>query len=211
MESSPDRSEPSLILKAANKAGIDGVCISDHDTMEGYRETARIRKPGDPLVIPACEVSTTRGHLLVLGVDRDWPERPEPEEVVDQVRSEGGVVSAPHPFYISTISVSWLARELRLAVETFNAMASVLIYPNLVARKFAVKYGLPTTGGSDAHSYEMVGLGLTVAESGTIDGFISEIANGRSRAQGRPPPIGFSVRFASRSAGTALLRLGKRA
>lgn len=210
MESSPDRSRPSLILKAANKAGIDGLCISDHDTMEGYRETARIRKPGDPLVIPACEVSTARGHLLVLGIDREWPKGVEPEEVVDDARSEGGVVSAPHPFYISTISVSWLARELRLAVETFNAMASVLIYPNLAARKFAAKYGLPTTGGSDAHSYEMVGLGLTVTESETVDGFISEVAKGRSKTQGRAPPIAFSLRFASRSAGTALLRVARR-
>lgn len=209
MESSPDRSRPNLILKAAAKAGIDGLCISDHNTMDGYREAARIRKPGDPIVIPACEVSTTRGHLLVLGVDRDWPEGVEPEEVVEDARSQGGVVSAPHPFYLSTISVSWLARELKLAVEAFNAMASILVYPNLVARKFATKYGLPITGGSDAHSYETVGLGLTLAESDTVDGFMSDIARGRSTVRGRAPGIGYSLRFASRSAAGALLGLAK--
>ncbi len=209
MESSPDKCSPDLILKAAIKARIDGLCISDHNTMDGYREAVRIRKPGDPVVIPACEVSTTRGHLLVLGIDRDWPEGVQAEEVVDQTRSEAGIVSAPHPFYISTISVSWLARELKLAVEAFNAMASILVYPNMVARKFAAKYRLPVTGGSDAHSYELVGSGLTVTEGDTVDSFISDVARGRALVEGRRPPLGYSIRFASRSTLGALQTMVK--
>ena len=204
MESHPEKSSPSLILKAAIKSGIDGLCISDHNTMDGYREAIRIRRPGDPVVIPACEVSTSRGHLLVIGVDRDWPEDVEAEELVDQARSEGGIVSAPHPFYLSTISVSWLARELKLAVETFNAMASILVYPNLVARKFAAKYGLPVTGGSDAHTYEVVGSGLTVTDGDAVDSFLSDIARGCATVEGRRPALTYSIRFASRSALGAL-------
>ncbi len=198
-EGDPERCNPRLILRVARKAGLDGICISDHDTMEGYHEARRIRKPRDPLLIPACEVSTSRGHLLVLGVEGRWDKGVDPHEVVDAVRSEGGVVSAPHPFYLSTISVSWLARDLGLAVEAFNAMASILLYPNLIARKFAIKYGLPMTAGSDAHSYEIIGLGRTVTEGETIDDFISDVDRGRAGIEGRNPSFRFALKFAAES------------
>ncbi len=133
---------------------------------------------------------------MVLGVDKSWEEGVDPHTVVDDVASEGGVVSAPHPFYLSTISASWLARDLKLAVESFNAMASILVYPNLVASRFARKYGLAVTGGSDAHSFEIVGLGRTVTEGDGPDDLVAEILHGRSRAEGDRPPLGFAAHFA---------------
>ncbi len=199
-EGSPKTCSPELIVTAARRAGMDGICITDHDTMQGYRAALRIQRPGDPFILPGCEVSTNRGHLLVLGVECEMKEGVDAHELVDWARSEGGVVSAPHPFYISTISTSWLARELSLAVETYNAMASILIYPNPVARKFARKYRLPVTGGSDAHSYEMVGMGVTESQSDTPDGFMADLAHGHTTAGGRRPPVGFSIEFGLRSA-----------
>jgi predicted metal-dependent phosphoesterase TrpH len=206
-ECDPERCTPELVLKAARRAGMDGVCISDHDTVEGYARAKSIARRGDPLIVPGCEVTTSRGHLLVIGVEGSWSKGIDPAEVVDEVREEGGLVTTPHPFYISTISASWLARELGLAVETYNAMASVLVYPNLVARKFAAKYGLPVTGGSDAHSWELVGLGFTETDSGSIDGFISDILEGRSRAMGRRPSLGWTAGFAARAALGSLQRI----
>jgi predicted metal-dependent phosphoesterase TrpH len=191
---------PELIMKAARKADIDALCIADHDTLDGYREAVRIRRTGDPIVIPACEVSTSRGHLLVVGVERCWAKGADPLEVHDVVESEGGLVSAPHPFYLSRISVSWLAEELGLAVEVFNAMASILVYPNLVADKFAKKYDLPVTGGSDAHRFDMVGLGITETPSDSVDGFISDVKKRRARAYGRRPGMWYSTKFALKSA-----------
>ena len=191
---------PSQILKAAGRARLDAICIADHDSLDGYREARRIRRPGDPEVIPACEITTKRGHLLVIGVERCWEKGVDPLEVYDAVESEGGVISAPHPFYLSRISVSWLARELGLAIEVYNALASILVYPNLVAGKFARKYGLPVTGGSDAHSIEMVGFGITETPSDDVDGFISDVRNRRARAYGRRPGIVYSANFALKSA-----------
>ena len=206
-ECEPGRCSPELVLKAARLAGMDAVCISDHDTLEGYGKTRSIARPGDPQIVPGCEVTTSRGHLLVIGLERSWPKGTDPVEVVEDVREEAGLVTTPHPFYISTISASWLARDLGLAVETFNAMASVLIYPNMVARKFARKYGLPVTGGSDAHSWELVGLGFTETDSDSIDGFISDVLRGRSRAVGRRPSLGWTIGFATRAALGTVQRL----
>jgi predicted metal-dependent phosphoesterase TrpH len=200
-ECNPETASPALIMKAGRRRGVDGLCIADHDTIGGYLKAKRVRKDGDPMLVPACEVSTVRGHLLVLGVEREWGEDPDPLDVVDAVRSEAGVVCAPHPFYLSVISVSWLARELKLAVETFNSLASVLIYPNLVAEKFAQKYDLGVTGGSDAHSYDMVGWGLTETEGDDIDDFLSQVKRGNSTAYGTKPPLRRAMRTAY---GTAL-------
>lgn len=208
-ECTPEAGDPKVILRAARRSGIDGFCISDHDTIDGYFEAKRIRQRGDPVVIPACEVSTSRGHLLVLGVERCWEKGVDPHDVVDEVRGEGGVVSAPHPFYLSRISVSWLSRELGIAVEAFNAMASVLIYPNMIAKKFAARYGLPVTAGSDSHSYEMVGWGITETDSDTVDDFISDVRRGRARIYGKKPSLGWAARFMFRSAVSTLRRLGE--
>jgi len=198
-ECSEDLSSPRLILKMAKKRGLDAVCICDHDTTAGYRAALKVRRPDDPLVIPGCEVSTSRGHLLVIGLEQEWEKDIDPYVLVDEARSQGAVVVAPHPFYMSTISVSWLSRELRLAVEAFNAMASILVYPNLAASKFASKYNLPVTAGSDAHSFEIVGLGRTEFDGDDADDLVSAILTGRTRIYGSRPPLGFSVKFALRS------------
>jgi predicted metal-dependent phosphoesterase TrpH len=207
LECDPELCRPGLILKSARKAGIDALCIADHDTQDGYREAIGLRRDGDPLVIPACEVSTTRGHLLTIGVERSWEKGVDPVEVYEAVESEGGLLSAPHPFYLSRISSSWLARELGTAVEVFNATASILVYPNPVARKFASKYDLPITGGSDAHRFEMVGLGITETPSDDPDGFISDVRKKRARVYGHRPDLLFSARFALGSAAGMLKSL----
>jgi len=208
-ECEPEACSPRLIMKAARKSGIDALCIADHDTLDGYREAVRIRRIDDPIVIPACEVSTSRGHLLAIGVERCWAKEADPLEVHDVVVSEGGLISAPHPFYLSRISVSWLARELELAVEVFNAMASILVYPNLVADKFAKKYDLPVTGGSDAHRFDMVGLGITATPSDSVDGFLSDVKRRRARAYGRRPGMLYSTKFAFKAALGIIGQIGR--
>ncbi len=195
-ECSEDSSSPRLVLDMAKKRGLDAVCICDHDTTSGYRAAVRERRSDDPKVFPGCEVTTSRGHLLVIGLDQEWEKGIDPYVLVDEARSQGAVIVAPHPFYMSTISVSWLSRELRLAVEVFNAMASIIIYPNLVASKFASKYGLPMTGGSDAHTFEVVGLGRTEFEGDDVDDLVSAISKGKTKVYGTRPPLGFSLRFA---------------
>ncbi len=209
-ECPPDTCSPKLILRKAAKVGLDAICIADHDTLRGYQKARNIRREGDPLIFPAIEVSTSRGHLLAIGVERTWRKGVEPEEVVEDTREEGGLVSAPHPFYMSTISVSWLARELELAVEVYNAMASLLLYPNPAARKFAAKYGLPGTGGSDAHDHRLIGLGRTMADADDLDDFISQVAKGNGRVKGCRPPISYAFKFGSRSIWFMLCKLFRR-
>jgi hypothetical protein len=64
---------PSEVVRRAVQAGLEGIALTDHDTMAGYAEA---RAAGEGLgleVIPGCEVSTTQNggpvHLLALFVD----------------------------------------------------------------------------------------------------------------------------------------------
>jgi len=66
---SPDsRLDVDDILRRAVKKGLDGIAICDHDTITGSFLARRRAKELDLplLVLPAVEVSTNMGHLIVL-------------------------------------------------------------------------------------------------------------------------------------------------
>jgi len=63
---------PEEVLEAANAAQLDFVAITDHNHMdafgfEGYHD--------ETLVVVGAELSTTKGHLIGLGLERDPPYR----------------------------------------------------------------------------------------------------------------------------------------
>ena len=64
------------ILKQAVNCGLNGIAITDHDTMQGSSLARKIIKDQklDIVLIPGAEVTTSEGHLLVLGVS-DLPQR----------------------------------------------------------------------------------------------------------------------------------------
>ena len=66
---SPDgRMEIEDIIKTAKARGLDGVAVTDHNSVKGGLSALEFCKGSDFLVIPGIEVSTTKGHVLGLGV-----------------------------------------------------------------------------------------------------------------------------------------------
>ena len=79
------------ILETAAQKGIDGLAITDHDTLEGYY---RAKACGSRLlVLPGFEVETDAGHVLVLGLERLPPYGLGYEGLVEWARSLGGFCS----------------------------------------------------------------------------------------------------------------------
>jgi predicted metal-dependent phosphoesterase TrpH len=71
------------------------------------------------LVLPGIEVSTNRGHLIVLGVRENIPSGLDPKDTIRIAKKIGGVVIAAHPFKIRSIgNVDGLDVD---AIETFNS------------------------------------------------------------------------------------------
>lgn len=90
------RATPEDVVEAAVGAGLDGIAITNHDTLEGYSEV-RDHVPAELTVIPGVEVMTTQGHLLALGVHTERPQT-DPGAVIDHVHAQGSVAVLPHPF-----------------------------------------------------------------------------------------------------------------
>ena len=86
------------IARAAGRAGVDVVLLTDHDTLEAKRRGEE-RWYGDVLVLVGEEVSPTdRDHFLAFGIDREINRRLSGPEICDAVAAAGGFGFAAHPF-----------------------------------------------------------------------------------------------------------------
>ena len=158
------RASPADVVDAAVDAGIDGIAITNHDTLAGYEEVADLA-PADLTVIPGVEVTTTQGHLLALYVDNE-PSQSDPVRVIEQIHEQDGIAILSHPFdqfreYYDT-DLDAIASRVD-AIETQNSRCLLLRF-NRRAREFATQHDLAITGGSDAHFPMEVGRSTTICE-----------------------------------------------
>lgn len=177
------------VVAFAKRRGLDGVAVTDHNTVEGAQKL----KTSDIIVIPGIEVSTLNGHLLGLNVDVPIPAKRGIEETVNLIHEAGGIAVAPHPFsfYKSPPSRNVTCYD---AVEVMNAASVPFSVLTHYSKRFAERLGLPQTGGSDAHYAPEIGSAYTVVESGPdVDEIVSTIKKGAVFAVGNGVPL--RIRF----------------
>jgi predicted metal-dependent phosphoesterase TrpH len=176
------------ILRKAVKKGLDGIAICDHDTLTGsFHARKRVIELNLPLlVLPAVEVSTNRGHLIVLGVREDIPSGLDPEDTIRIAKQKGGVVIAAHPFKMRSIgNVEGLGVD---AIETFNSRC--IFGENKKAQKMARELKIPQVGGSDSHMLATIGSGYTQIDAQPDEvSVLDAIRNGKTRTGGKTAPI----------------------
>ncbi|HEX4734220.1 MAG TPA: CehA/McbA family metallohydrolase [Thermoleophilaceae bacterium] len=86
------------IARAAQRAGIDVVLLTDHDTLAAKREGEE-RWYENVLVLVGEEVSPTdRDHFLAFGIDQEISRRLTGPEICEAVNAAGGFGFAAHPF-----------------------------------------------------------------------------------------------------------------
>ncbi len=159
-EYSPD-SRTSLVAqaKALLAAGIDVVCATDHNTIEG---ALRLRELADGLrVIVGEEVSTRDGEIIGLFLEKAVPRDLSGEETIARIHDQGGLVSVPHPF--SRNRMYHMRRDAldRLwpqidCIEIFNAREAFAA-DNRRAEAYAKERNIPGGVGSDAHRASEIG------------------------------------------------------
>ncbi|HLZ48669.1 MAG TPA: PHP domain-containing protein, partial [Candidatus Limnocylindria bacterium] len=124
-EYSPDSRTPVAVQALAIKAaGLDVVCATDHNTIEG---ALRLRDLADGFrVIVGEEISSRDGEIIGLFLEQAIPRDLSAEETIDRIHAQGGLVSVPHPY--SHNRIYRLRREAleRVwptidAIEVFNA------------------------------------------------------------------------------------------
>ncbi len=171
---------PETMVKAAKHAGLDAVAITDHDSLKGIRRAVEEGKRQGILVIPGCEVSSRSGHILAYGITEEIPPNLSAEETIERIHEQGGVAVAAHPFSGFGVSLMFDTLELPFdGVEAWNA--SVMdTWQNSLAEKLADHMGVAKLAGSDAHSKEMVGYGVTELPEGDVDDVIEAIRRGET-------------------------------
>ena len=89
---------PEHLIDEAKKAGLDGIAITEHDFFWDYDELVNLGKRMEFLVIPAVEINTDEGHILVFGLDHYVFGMHKTWFLKDMVDKAGGAMLAAHPY-----------------------------------------------------------------------------------------------------------------
>ncbi len=143
------------LLSKASAVGLDGVCITDHNTFNGGREALKLQEAYDIKVFLGIEVDTREGQVLIFGVKEDIPVYSPIVEILNFVHKRGGVVVAAHPFR-PFIGLGELVYEVELdGIEVLNPNCTP--DENFKAKIAARILKIAEIGGSDAHIKERIG------------------------------------------------------
>lgn len=157
--------KPETILKRAKKAALNGIAITDHNSIKGALKTKELNKDKDFEVILGEEVKTNFGDILALYV-REEIKKTNLFEVIDAIKSQDGLIIIAHPFRF----VPWLRFKYPIkdligkidGIETFNSRN--IGFGNHLAEKNIRNLDLAKIGGSDAHLPIDIGKGCTLFE-----------------------------------------------
>jgi hypothetical protein len=156
------------LIAQSRAAGLDGLCLTEHDKMWSAEEVTRAAETHDFLILRGMEVTTTQGHVLVYGLpalmEGLWSLR-RLRQVADEY---GAVLVKSHPLRDGNFQV-------RPDGMLFDGMANLLamfdafeVYSggesdaaNALAASIAQTYGLKGIGGGDVHALSEVGRFVT--------------------------------------------------
>lgn len=161
------------VVHRAREAGLDGVAITDLNTLEGLAEVRAAAQEEGFLALCGVEVSTDRGHYLcffpdpsrvpapaqVFGSATPWPVR----EVLAKVRELGGAAVAAHPY---DKNIERPSGDVIFTLDGLHAVEGLNSRRKGPANDLAVEaadhMNLPCTGASGAHELAEIGKAATL-------------------------------------------------
>lgn len=159
------------IVKRARQIGLDGVCITDHESNEIQDEAHRLSKETGFLILVGAEILTFEGDVLVFGLEKLPKEKMHAKDLLKIVCENNGVAISAHPYRNNNRGMGDYVREASkiglTGVECFNG--STEPHQNLYSYALATELNLPCIGSSDAHVIANVGKYATVFPDGIRD------------------------------------------
>jgi len=194
-------SKPETIVKVCKKKGI-GFALTDHNNMGAYSAKPSVKqlaKKAGVFIVPGEEIkifeekhkaSTKEKKAKVAGeVVAYFLQKPIMpatfEEVFDNIKSQGALLSCPHPF-------DWPRKNFKAFPKYWKKFDCMEIYNarayysglNKTAQKFyngkMVNGNIAALGVSDAHTPEEIGNGLTKIDAINEEEFRMEIKKCRT-------------------------------
>ena len=160
--------EPEEIVRFAIKKGLDGIAVTDHNTILGGVRTREYETESFEVII-GSEVMTERGEITGLFLSREIKSR-DVQGVIAEIKAQGGLVVIPHPFdglRHSSFHPSEEDATFIDAIEGFNSRCFFQRH-NKKAVDFALRCGLAVIGGSDAHFVNEIGTSGIVIDTSDI-------------------------------------------
>jgi hypothetical protein len=175
---------PLDMIKAAMKKGLDGLAVTDHNTVRGSLVAKKLAKRFKFLIITGCEIKTKEGEIIALGIKENVPIGLTIEETVEKIHELGGIATAPHPFG-SYIFRRCAGRKglMADAIEVYNS--TLTKSQNKKALDMAQLFKKSITAGSDAHSSRNVGNAGVIVNGDPIE----DILKNRVEIFGKHTPI----------------------
>jgi predicted metal-dependent phosphoesterase TrpH len=175
------------LVHFAIKRGVDGVAVTDHDTLRGAQKLAK--KRSQLTIIPGLEVETLRGHVLALNITTLIPPKLSIAETVQKIHDAGAVAIIAHPAVV--LKPKWgqrITSDLNFdAVEVINSSAFPYFLSTYLGRRLAERLNLPQTAGSDAHHATEIGKAYTLVDADSDSNDIAEaIIKGAVTPCGKP-------------------------
>jgi hypothetical protein len=144
------------IVHQAQEKGLDGVCITDHDTMAARQLVTEGVQGNGLVVIIGQEYTTRQGDFLLFGPYENLPLGLSAEKVLGHVRATGGAAIGAHPFRNRRgVDRDLIRSGLCPILEQENGRNTAL--ENAQTRTWFTRYPLIPVAGSDAHSLEELG------------------------------------------------------
>ena len=168
-------------LERSRSMGLDAIFVTNHNTLDGYDQVLQYKKEHEKFkhiqIYPAEEITIDTGaHVLAYGINEAIRPGLPLDDVIDQIRAQDGVSSAPHPFSLLD-ALRENAKKCDM-IETFNSN-NIDILSNARATQFALETDMIQVAGSDSHVASTLGRCINVIESeNDLDGVLYSMKHG---------------------------------
>ena len=193
---------PETIIRSALKKGLDGIAITDHNTIAGWPSAISAAKKLGAVLILGEEIKIKKnGRTIgeVLGyflTKRINPKGKSVEQVIEEIKNQGGLAVIAHPFnWVRPFKDLEKYKNLADAVESFNSRTQSR-KTNRKNLEFSRKNNLAMTAGSDCHSPFEAGLAYVEADASTPEEFKELILKRQVKIFGEQAPF-YAQIFAS--------------
>ncbi len=186
--------DPGDLIERTKAAGLDGICLTEHDYFWDHDKVRELAQRHQFLVIPGCEINTEEGHLLVFGLRTYSYGMHRARELARLVEAEGGAMVAAHPYrrqmpwkpddpedYHRALEKAKTnsAYQYCQGLEIENGRGSER--ENAFARRLATELRMAGTAGTDSHARKDIARCATYFEGDitSVDDLIRELKSGR--------------------------------
>lgn len=185
---------PDDLVERSRAAGLDGICLSEHDYLWDPAEVTALAKRHNYLVLPAIEINTDDGHILVYGIDKYVYGMHRSSELARHVEEAHGAMVAAHPY---RRQMPWYMDNERDYQEALHRASKNPAYAYCAALEKLNGRGttkenqfsaalcefmkMPGTAGTDSHSRSDIGRVATQFERDirSVEDLIAELKAGR--------------------------------